>query len=329
LNDFMGVPYELSMWPTMDHLAGLTGSLRGLVPTRLLKCGGENVIDPEAHQLRSSKLAQSLAPLHAFGMLDEPQAARAASILISHWKAETRISGLPGDCAPQTRAEAYAIQGHWQAQSAQALAGWKIAATSVAGQKHIGVDGPLAGRYISERLVPSGGHIPFGRNHMKVAEIEFAFRLATDMLPRATPYSEDEVFAAVGSLHPAIEIPDSRYEKFEIVGAPQLIADNACAHWLCLGEAMPDKWRSLDLAAFSPMGRVGKAPPVAGRGANVLGSPRIAMTWLINELSQAGITARAGEVVTTGTCVVPMAIAAGDHVWGDFGNLGQVEVTMD
>jgi 2-keto-4-pentenoate hydratase len=84
----------------------------------------------------------------------------------------------------------------------------------------------------------------------------------------------------------------------------------------------------MDLAAFAPVGRVADKPDVHGKGANVLGSPRIAMTWLVNELSAHGITARAGEVVTTGTCLVPMAIAAGDHVEGDFGSLGKVSVSL-
>jgi 2-keto-4-pentenoate hydratase len=261
-------------------------------------------------------------------MFDDTTAAEAARILIGHWQAQTRLAALPASCAPASRADAYVVQSHWQALSAKPLAGWKIAATSIAGQKHIGVDGPLAGRYIAERVVPSGGRIPFGNNHMKVAEVEFAFRLGRDLPPRRTAYAEDEVFGAVAGLHPSIEIPDSRYDRFETVGAPALIADNACAHWLCIGEAMPDTWREMDLAAFAPVGRVADKPDVHGKGANVLGSPRIAMTWLVNELSAHGITARAGEVVTTGTCLVPMAIAAGDHVEGDFGSLGKVSVSL-
>ncbi len=45
-----------------------------------------------------------------------------------------------------------------------------------------------------------------------------------------------DVMAAVDSLHPAIELPDSRNLDFARVGAPQLIADNACAGWFILGE---------------------------------------------------------------------------------------------
>jgi 2-keto-4-pentenoate hydratase len=242
--------------------------------------------------------------------------------------AGTRCAALPTSLAPKTRSAAYAVQALWENQSASPLAGWKIAATSVAGQRHIGVDGPLAGRYIAERVVASGGIIPFGNNHMRVAEIEFAFRLGRDIMPRSTPYSEDEVLAAVSTLHPAIEIPDSRYDRFELVGAPALIADNACAHWLCVGSAMPESWRSIDLADFEPAGRIAGKPEVRGRGSNVLGSPRTAMTWLVNELSSLGITAKSGEIVTTGTCVVPMPINAGDHVMGDFGALGRVDVRI-
>jgi 2-keto-4-pentenoate hydratase len=254
--------------------------------------------------------------------------AQAFELLRQLHEKDRRCDRLPEDCAPRSRAEGYAIQALIETRSAQPLAAWKIAATSLAGQKHIGVDGPLAGRYIAERIIAPGGIIPFGDNHMRVAEVEFAFRLGADIEPRDAPYTEDEVFSAVASLHPAIEIPDSRYEHFEKVGAAQLIADNACAHWLVIGEGAPESWRDLDLSAYQPMGRIAGKGEWQGLGANVLGSPRSAMTWLVNELSGLGITATAGQYVSTGTCLMPMKIAAGDHVVGDFGALGRVDVSL-
>ncbi|MCA0432036.1 MAG: hydratase [Proteobacteria bacterium] len=249
-----------------------------------------------------------------------------SAFLVDLWKKQARCAGLPAEIQPASRAEAYAAQALMEGQSAKPLSGWKIAATSLAGQKHIGVSGPLAGRYIAERVVSSGDRVPFGRNHMKVAEVEFAFRMAQDLPPRAKAYSEDEVFAAVGTLHPSIEIPDSRFDHFEKVGAEALIADNACADWLAIGQAAPDIWRGMDLAAFSPTGSVVGKGEWKGLGINVLGSPRIAMTWIANELSAIGVTLRKGEIVTTGTCLVPMAIAAGDHVVADYGPLGRIEL---
>jgi 2-keto-4-pentenoate hydratase len=251
-----------------------------------------------------------------------------SAFLIDLWMRQQRCAGLPSDLAPKSKADAYAIQALMEAQSSKPLPAWKIAATSAAGQKHIGVSGPLAGRYIAERVVKSGGIIPFGNNHMKVAEVEFAFRFGQDISPRIDPYTEEEAMVLISHLHPAIEIPDSRYERFEIVGGDALIADNACADWLCIGEAAPDLWRTLDLAAFAPVGYIKGRSEVHGKGANVLGSPRTALTWFINEMSSLGVTLRAGQVVSTGTCLVPMPITSGDHVTGDFGPLGRVEVTL-
>lgn len=248
--------------------------------------------------------------------------------LLGHWRQEKRCENLPAELQPASKAEAYAVQAFIEKQSAMPLWGWKIAATSVAGQKHIGVTGPLAGRYIAERVMMSKQSIAFGRNHMKVAEVEFAFRLGADLPPRQSLYTEAEVFTAVASLHPAIEIPDSRYDRFETVGEFALIADNACAHWLAVGEAAPDVWRDMDLAGFAPTGRIAGKGEWQGQGSNVLGSPRFAMTWIANELSQLGTGLKAGQTVTTGTCLVPMVISAGDVIEGDFGELGSVAVTM-
>jgi 2-keto-4-pentenoate hydratase len=225
-----------------------------------------------------------------------------------------------------TREAGYAIQAQLERRSAFPLFGWKIAATSEAGQAHIAVDGPLGGRLLRERVCESGARIPFGENHMRVAEAEFAFRMARDLAPRTAPYSVDEVLAAVATFHPAIEVPDSRYEDFTAVGAAQLIADNACAHDFVLGRSATADWRSIDLAQHPVnAGVVGKLRR-QGFGANVLGDPRTALTWLANELSSLHLTLRAGEVVTTGTCLVPLPIEPGDRVVADFGTLGSVEV---
>jgi 2-keto-4-pentenoate hydratase len=63
-----------------------------------------------------------------------------------------------------------------------------------------------------------------------------------------------------------------------------------------------------------------------GKGANVLGDPRIALTWIVNELSSLRVPLDAGEVVTTGTCVTPIAVVPGDEVKANFGRLGALSV---
>jgi 2-keto-4-pentenoate hydratase len=266
-------------------------------------------------------------------MLSEGQAREASDLLFGHWRDGLRLPSLPGGLRPETRAEGYAIQACLEARSAKPLFGWKIAATSGAGQAHIAVDGPLAGRLLAERAFESGATRPLGANHMLVAEPEFAFRMGRDLPPRDTAYGTEEVLAAVEALHPAIELPDSRFDDFTLVGAAQLIADDACAHEFVLGPAAERPWRELDLARHPVVGTV-EGPAVGklqrqGSGANVLEDPRRALTWLVSELSAHGLTLKAGEVVTTGTCLTPLPIAAGDEVRAHFGVLGKVSLRIE
>jgi 2-keto-4-pentenoate hydratase len=252
----------------------------------------------------------------------------ACALLYQHWADGTQLEALPPQLVPADRAEAYKVQAFLEDTSQAPLYGWKIAATSVAGQRHIGVDGPLAGRILAERVIADSGACPLGHNLMKVAELEFAFRMGRDLPPRDEDYSRQDVLDAVASLHPAIEIPDSRFLHFEQAGLAQLIADNACAHRFTLGPATTADWRGLDLAAYK--GRLSRNNAVAGDGigSNVLGDPRIALTWLANELSRHGETLKAGQVVTTGTCLKPVPIAQGDRFDGDLGVLGRVSLTI-
>src|SRR5437667_4154069 len=160
-------------------------------------------------------------------MLERNQVAAAAQALHDHWRAGTKLSALDDWYRPTNRAEGEAIQAAIERYSTTHLFGWKIAATSKAGQEHINVAGPMAGRILSETVIADGGTASMAGNMMAVAEPEFAFRMRVDLLARSTPYSVQQVLDAVDTLHPAIEIPDSRFADFLSAGEAQLIADNA------------------------------------------------------------------------------------------------------
>jgi 2-keto-4-pentenoate hydratase len=256
------------------------------------------------------------------------QSKGAAAILWKNWQQRTRIDQLPSECCPGDRAAGYSTQNEIVTVSGQRVVGWKIAATSAAGQKHIGVDGPLAGPLLANRVLADGAIVPLDGNIMMVAEAEFAFRFARALQRRAKPYAQEEVLDAVASLHPAIEVPDSRYNDFVKVGAPQLIADTACADWFVLGTPTTADWRSRDLVAHAVWAYRNGEKVAAGTGANVLGDPRVALTWLVNELRTYADGIAAGQFVTTGTCVVPVPIQRGDTFRADFGEFGTVAATL-
>jgi 2-keto-4-pentenoate hydratase len=256
-------------------------------------------------------------------MFSEEKINQAAAALLAMWQQRTRCDGLPDVCRPASRTEAYALQQAMGEQQSHALFGWKIAATSVEGQRHIAVSGPLAGRLYADRILRNGASVSMQNNLMRVAEIEFAFRFAHALPPRDSNYSVDEVLDAVACVHPSIEVPDSRYNDFVRAGEAQLIADNACANLFVLGP-VADDWQGFDYVDQTVAVRLNGAVIESGFGRNVLGDPRVALTWLVNELSALGISCEPGQVVTTGTCRVPVPVKPGDELHADFGVLGQV-----
>lgn len=259
--------------------------------------------------------------------MDQSHIAQAADFL---WKTrieQRRIEALPDSLRPRSLAEGYAIQDAMVASAAQPVGGWKIAATSKAGQAHIGVTEPLAGRLFQNFILADGARLPAASLHMKVMEAEFAFRMARHLPPRAAAYELPEVCDAVAALHLAIEVPDARFERFAEIGPAQIAADDAFASWFLLGKQVPD-WRGLDLPVQPARAVINGRVAAEGVGANALGDPRIALAWLANHLARRGIGLKAGDIVTTGTCITPPTIAPGDAVAAEFAGLGQVTVAF-
>ena len=256
-------------------------------------------------------------------------AQEASDILIKHWQDGTTLKALPTHLQPQTIAQGFEIQSHIERLTSSPLWGWKIAATSKAGQTHINVDRPLAGRVLAERVIPYGKPVPLGKNHMKVAELELAFRIGQDIEPRAEgQWQIDEVMNMVDGLFLGSELPDSRYDDCTKIGIAGLLADIACGEQYVLGPEVQN-WRELDLVSQPVRGWVEgreKESLAEGKGGNVLGDPRIAMCWIANELGSFGMSLKKGQYVTTGTCIVPFDVKPGERMIGDFGKLGRIEV---
>jgi len=235
---------------------------------------------------------------------------------------------LAADCIPATLDEGYAIQAAYAAQLGIEQLGWKIAATSEAGQTHIDVPGPIIGRLFADRVFPSPARLLMRQNRMRVAEAEFTFRFGLDV-PAATDWTPESLFEYVDALFPAIELPDSRFTDFVNAGAPCLVADNACARDYILGEEVTGRWRDIAFDRYRVHVSVNGEKIVTGVGADVLGDPRLALTWMANECGRLGYPINRGQMVTTGVMGRPVPIRPGDHVVADFGLLGQVEVTFE
>jgi 2-keto-4-pentenoate hydratase len=252
-------------------------------------------------------------------VLDDTRAGAAADIVWTAWRSGERITELPEHIRPRNEAEGMAAQEALSAYAGPSY-GWKLAATTAAGQAHIGVLGPLPGLLFERFRHEPDEVLPSADMHMAVVEAEFAYRMGADVVLGARP---DEVLAAVDGLHLAVEVPDSRFLRYEAVGAAQLRADCACAGRFVLGPDVPG-WRDLDLSTWGTAVWINGAEAAIGSGGNVLGDPRTALAWIAEDLSRHGQQLRAGDIVTTGTTTAPVPVAPGDEVRADFGGLGEV-----
>ena len=229
-------------------------------------------------------------------------------------------------CRPQTLDEAWQIQRALDRRAGGPI-GWKLAATSPAGRQHIGADGPLLGRLYDRCLVPSGAELVPDELTMQSAEAEFVFRIAEDLDGPPGQLTRESVVNAIESVHPGIEVPDSRFDDFRAVGLPSLVADGMCAAFLVVG-APVTAWEPPALPEHAVAMRRNGEVVTTGCGANVLGDPCEALVWAANELNRLGVPIRTGDIVTTGACTPPNAIAAGDELVADFGDFGAARVSF-
>ena len=260
--------------------------------------------------------------------MDQQVATRAGALLWEAWQGRTQMDALPADCRPGTQEEAYAVQDGLAESAGLALAGYKIGATNAQVQARFGVDAPFSGRVFADFVGASPLRVPAKSVNFHAIEAEFDFVMGSALRPRPEPYTRDEVQAAVASVHPAIEVPDSRYADWLSMKAEDLIADNAIGCLLCLGPPA-EGGLDRDLAGQQVIVRVNGEAVSEGAGRNVLGDPWNVMVWLANHLSGRGLALEAGHVVTTGSAADVIQCRPGDTVTAEFGPIGRAEVHFE
>jgi 2-keto-4-pentenoate hydratase len=242
-----------------------------------------------------------------------------------------RLPELPANIRPKTPVEAYLVQDGLVDRLLEhyggSVIGYKVACTNVTAQRQLSVDAPFAGRLLSAFFFESPARVESAKFFMRVVEAEFAFEMASDLPPTAAPRSRQEIAAAIKGVLPGIEIVDSRFDDWLTIGAPSLIADNACnAAWV-KGSVITN-WQSIDLASQAVRVTVNGNILREGSGRNVLGHPLNALEWLVNSLSSRGLGLKAGQYITTGVTTEVYMAERGDRITADFGPVGAMDLAF-
>lgn len=245
---------------------------------------------------------------------------RAAALLIEAHRSGRPIARRPKDAGPGTRDDAFAIQDRVLAALGHA-GGWKVGASAPGAE-------PTVAPMPASLTGPAPAALPSSRFGSIGVEVELAFRFAHALPPRGAAYEQDEVLDAVESLHPAIEVVDSRLGKWGAKDDLWKLADNQSNGFFLYGHAV-EHWRDSDLAhAAVELVIDGKVAVSHDDGGNAGGDPLWLLVWLANHCGEARGGLAAGTIVTTGSCTGLVAVKSGAKITGRFPGLGEASVTF-
>ena len=203
------------------------------------------------------------------------------------------IDNLPAELAPVDEAEAFAVQDMVAAAFAP-VGGWKIGA---AGAEGVPFFGPMIAGWMGEN-----GTSFRGPNHrLRGVEAEISFQIGVDLPPRAGGYSREEVIAAIGSCHPAIELLESAYVDPLAVSRPNMLADLQMHGGFVTGPAVP-QWQEIDWSAEKVTVSIDGAVRKDKTGTAPGGSDLVRLlVYLANEGAERTHGLKRGDWVTTGS----------------------------
>lgn len=207
------------------------------------------------------------------------------------------------------------------------IAGHKLGATNAKAFAALGIDSPFLGPIFSAFTWVSPARIQRADFLICIIEAEIGMSFRTDFGGDGALPTRDALMDAIDSVFPAIEVADSRYQDWATAPVSAIVSDLGYAGGWVRGDPCP-RWRELDLSAVAVRLEADGAEVRSGSGAAVLGDPWHALSLAIADLGRQGRKLRAGEVVSTGTCTVPLVVSGPVSLVADFGPLGRVELDI-
>lgn len=228
--------------------------------------------------------------------------------LLAARKDRSWLSALPEGARPQTMAEAYAVQ---QAVAAHLgpIVGWKVGAPSPSAT-------PQGAPLHEETLFRDGALIPAATFNVIGVEGEVGYVLGRDLPPREAPYHAEEVLDAIATMHPMIEIADTRFTSLSATEKLSHFADQSGHGALILGPGIAH-WRHLEPVSLPVKVVLNGEVTVEKVGGNSAGDPIRLIQWLADEGAVPYGGLKAGQVITTGSCTgcpvhdAPLSISVG------------------
>jgi 2-keto-4-pentenoate hydratase len=170
-------------------------------------------------------------------------------------------------------------------------------------------------------LLPGGAALRGSAWHLRGTACEVAFRLGSDLPPRASPYTRDEVALAIESVLPVVELAETRLADWLDAEPAALLADLLCHGGLVLGEAAAFEPAWLDLGRTEVVLRFDEQVVAHTVGEHAHPDVGGLLVWLANRCRGRGVGLQAGQVVTTGSCTGMLFASPGTAVHAEVAGL--------
>ena len=221
----------------------------------------------------------------------EAQLLEATNLLLNARRTVQPIAALPRELAPVSLEESFWMQDQLIRDYGE-VGGFKIGAPAADAM-------PMLCPMPRAWMAVSGA--TFGGRRYKGLEAEIAFLLGEDLPARAARYTDEEVYAAVASCHPAIEVIESALVDPLVADLKlQMIADLQMHGGFAYGPAVAG-WKEIDWTKETVSMAVDGSIRVERVGSNTSGDLRRLLPYLANEAAARTGGLRAGMWVTTGS----------------------------
>jgi 2-keto-4-pentenoate hydratase len=248
--------------------------------------------------------------------MEPARIAEAASALVAARRNRSRIGPLPEACRPRSAAEAHAIQDTVTAMLSVPVGAFKANAPP-------GSD-PTRAPIYAPTIHASPARMSAQETPQCGVEGEVAFRFRRDLPPRPTPYTRDDVAAAVDACA-AIEVVTSRFADPDAAVLDKLadcISNGGFVHG-----ALKDSWHGLELGKLKVTLTVNGETVVDQVGGHPTGDP-LGIAVALVEMVRASGGVQAGQFVTCGSCTGLRYLKPGDVCHVSFDGLGTADVTV-
>jgi 2-keto-4-pentenoate hydratase len=248
------------------------------------------------------------------------QAVGAARFLVAARQAGVAGPRLPLDLRPSNTEDALHVQALVAEALGETTRGWKCGAPTA---DRINV-APIFRSLVHTRSpISAWSPIPI-KGAVARVEQEIAYVMGRDLPARATPYTMEEVCAAVSEVRLVLELIGSRFLPEPKPEYLESLADCLSNEGLFAGPAIAMDPADPVLATF-PIVVQGPDGIVLERdGRHPNGHPSVPLHWLANFLAGRGEGLKAGEIVTTGSYAGALEMPLDTKLTIMFGGLGDI-----